>query len=111
MIKKLLGNVFGGVISWWLKSGKFQRTLWRILFSLIASYVAIMMHDALDYLHGQLTEKLLLIAFNSLMVFLFSIFLTKAASSKNKANKKAANYHKHGFHTRVVDIYTGMFSV
>ncbi len=32
-------------------------------------------------------------------------------NSKNKANKKAANYHKHGFHTRVVEISPGMFAV
>jgi aldehyde:ferredoxin oxidoreductase len=32
-------------------------------------------------------------------------------NSKSKANRKAANYHKHGFHTRVIEVSPGMFAV
>ncbi len=39
----------------------------------------------------------------------FDLILT--TDNKSKAKREAKKYHKHGFHTRVVEVYTGTFSV
>jgi hypothetical protein len=34
-----------------------------------------------------------------------------SSDNKNKAKREAQKYHKRGFHTRVRELYTGVFSV